>query len=273
LDWVGFLGFWGRGGSSGGSGLGSLDGGKQLRHQMVVRLVVVDAVNHFSQDFGGLAGTHGFEALNLGAPSERFEQFLDELGSSFLLAAFFFGFGGLLEFPLALFALEGHALGAVVFAAQTGQFAVDVAEALPAFFGVGFGFEELGGETGHFGGEDGGEVVAEFGAVGGLVQVLGVFGEVGGGVAGVFAAEPLEVAGLAPVGEVLGGDGAAGELFFEEAVDLGLAVEPVDKLAGGVGVFEAAAQLRAEGMGETADFAGVGGGEVHGAMLPHYSML
>ena len=158
------------------------------------------------------------------------------------------------DFPFPTFLADGGADGAVVVPPELGEFAVDVAEAFPAFFGVGILFQQGHGQAGHFGGEDGGEAVAEEALLDGVVQVIGLLGELEGGLAGFLAAEPFDVAGLFPVGEVLFADGASGEVLCKDGLDVGLLVEPGDDFRAGLAVFDAAAEFVAAGFGEPADF-------------------
>ena len=125
--------------------------------------------------------------------------------------------------------------------------------------------EEVGVEgtfEGHFAQEDGvagGDGVGE--AIGEVaVGEAGEFGGVGGEFAGVFeeflGGEPVEEAAIVPFGEVLRADGDAVEVFGEDGLDFGEAVEPLDEVHAGFAVVEALVELVAEGAGEAGDFAG-----------------
>jgi hypothetical protein len=121
--------------------------------------------------------------------------------------------------------------------------------------GIDFAFEgHAGQEHGVAGGDGVGQGVGEF-AVG-----TGEFGGVGGKCAGGFqkflGGEPVEVAAIVPFGEVLGTDGDAGEVFGEEGLDFGEAIEPLNEVHTGFAVVEALVELVAEVAGEAGDFAG-----------------
>ena len=119
-----------------------------------------------------------------------------------------------------------------------------------------------GAVEGHFVEENGvadddgvGEAVGEM-----AVGEAGEFGGVGGKFAGVFeeflGGEPVEEAAVVPFGEVLGADGDAGEVFGEEGLDFGEAVQPFYEVHAGFAVVEALVELVAELVRETGDFAG-----------------
>jgi len=125
--------------------------------------------------------------------------------------------------------------------------------------------EEVGVEgafEGHFAQEDGvagGDGVGE--AVGEMaVGEAGEFGGVGGKFAGVFeeflGGEPVEETAVVPFGEVLRADGDAGEMFGEDGLDFGEAVQPLDEVHAGFAVVEALIELVAELVREAGDFAG-----------------
>jgi len=109
---------------------------------------------------------------------------------------FLFGRSFLLPLALPTLLFQGEAGGLVIVAAQEGQFAVELAETIPAFPGRGILFEEFGGQAVELGGENGGETVGEAVTVGDVVEVGGGFGEVEGSLAGLLAAAPGDVAGM-----------------------------------------------------------------------------
>ena len=169
--------------------------------------------------------------------------------------AFFFALGFSLFAGVFLLPEAGDG-GAVIIAAEAGEFAVDFDEADEAFLGVDFVLgEEVFGLAGEFEGEEGGETVAVSPAIGGVFQDFGLFGEAFGEVLGVLEAEPVLVAALFPFAEVGFVDGAAAEVFGQDGLDFGEGVEPVEDFGGGLAVFEAVADLFAEGEGEAGDFA------------------
>ena len=137
--------------------------------------------------------------------------------------------------------------GALVIAAEAGEFAGEVAELAEALFGI---FDRAQGldVKGEFGGHDGGDVFGDGDAVAG--QVESEFGGLLGGPAGLFAQElvagPIEVAAVAPLGEVLGADGMAGELFGNEFLDFGEFVQPFEDGWAAFAVFEAGVELFAD---------------------------
>src|SRR5579859_3573445 len=98
--------------------------------------------------------------------------------------------------------------GAVVIAAEAGKSILDLAEAVPALFGV-LIFRQHGlSELDEFGGEEGGEVVGETLVAGLFGEISGAFDELPGEGEGLLFAQPVLVAAVAPFGEVLCGDGA-----------------------------------------------------------------
>ena len=131
--------------------------------------------------------------------------------------------------------------GALVVAAEAGEFAREAAELAEALVGIFEGAHGLDVDR-EFGGHDGGDVCGDGDAVAG--QVEAEFGGLFGGPAGLFAqelmADPFKVAALAPFGEVLRADGQAGELVGDEFLDFGLLIEPGDDGFGEFAVFEAA---------------------------------
>jgi hypothetical protein len=66
------------------------------------------------------------------------------------------------------------------------------------------------------------------------------------------------VAGLPPIREVLLGDGPAVEVVVQYFLDLGQLVKPSEDFGAGESVFEAMAELIAQGGWETADFTSMG---------------
>jgi len=119
-----------------------------------------------------------------------------------------------------------------------------------------------GAVEGHFFEEDGvagdegvGEAVEEV-----AVGETGELGGVGGEFAGVFeeflGGEPVEEAAVVPFGEVLGTDGDAVEVFGEDGLDFGEAVQPFNEFHAGFAVVEALVEFVAELVREAGDFAG-----------------
>ena len=212
----------------------------------------VDQVGHL---LGVVAAAQegGVELLLIGGADE-IDQFLF-LGG---LLVCLFGLGFLVQLVLPAFLFEGQTGGLMIVAAQEGDFAVELAEPLPAFFGGGVLLSEFGKQAVKLGGEDEAEAVGEVVAGGVVSEVVGVFGEVEGGLAGFLAAEPLGVAGVAPVGEVLLGDEGTVEVLVNDLPGFGLSVEPLEDVLAGEAIFEAEAELIAEGFGEAGDFAGGG---------------
>jgi len=149
-----------------------------------------------------------------------------------------------------LFAEELVADGALVVAAEAGEFAGEAAELTESFFGVFEGAHRLDVE-GEFGGHDGGDVFGDGNARAGGVD--SEFGGLLGGPAGLFAqelvADPIKVAALAPFGEVLRADGQAGELVGDDFLDFRQLIEPGDERGSGFAVFEAGVELFADGFG------------------------
>jgi len=147
--------------------------------------------------------------------------------------------------------------GALVVAAEAGEFAREAAELAEALVGIFEGAHGLDVDR-EFGGHDGGDVFGDGDAVAG--QVEAEFGGLFGGPAGLFAqelvAQPIEVAALAPFGKVLGADGPAGELVGDDFLDFGELVEPGDEGRAQFAVFKALVELFADGFGEAGDFAG-----------------
>ena len=149
-----------------------------------------------------------------------------------------------------MFAAKLVADGALVVAAEAGEFAGEQTELLEALFGV-FDFSQGMDVESEFGRHDGGDVFGDGDAVAGGVQaeILGLFG----GPAGLFAQElvarPIEVAAFAPFGKVLRADGQAGELFGDDFLDFGQLVEPGDEGFAEFAVFEAAVEFFADGFG------------------------
>ena len=119
--------------------------------------------------------------------------------------------------------------GALVVAAEAGEFAGEVTELAEALFGV---FDRAQGldVEGEFGGHDGGDVFGDGDAFAGGVEaeVAGLLG----GPMGLFAEElialPVEVATFAPFRDVLGPDRMAAELFGDKFLHFGQLVEPGD---------------------------------------------
>ena len=88
-------------------------------------------------------------------------------------------------------------------------------------------------------------------------EIMGLFGETFGQFEGVLVEEPVLVAaGVFPVGEVLLGDGGGVEVMFEDVLDLGESIEPVEKFGAELAVGETGVELITDGLGETGDFAG-----------------
>jgi hypothetical protein len=164
--------------------------------------------------------------------------------------------------PIELPAFDGGAGGLVIVTAEAGDFTVNLAEALPLLFGVGFGIDEGLGQFGEAGGQQGAELIAHELAMGAAAQGIGILVKVPDEFAGSFKPQPILVAALFPVGEILLGDGASLKVVAEPFLDDHMGVEPFDDLAARFAVFEAAADLIADGLGEAGDFAGAGG--VHG---------
>jgi len=185
-----------------------------------------------------------------------------------VLAAFFrvrgLGGGSVLGFELAGPALvvDGGVDGAVVIPAEAGEAVLDLAEAVPALFGVLLFIEHGLGELDEFGGEEGGEVVGETLVAGLLGEVSGPFDELPGEGEGFLLLEPVLVAAVTPFGDILRGDGAAIEVFEEDVFDFREFTEPIEDHGGRVAVEEALVEFVADGFGEAGDFAGTGG--VHG---------
>jgi hypothetical protein len=150
--------------------------------------------------------------------------------------------------------VQFDALGLEIVAAELGEFAVDLAEALEPFVEVGFFFEEESGQAGEFDGEDVSEAGGEALAVRGLAEIAGVFGQALGGQDGFLVAEPFEAARGAPFGEVLLSDWAAGEVFLEDFLDRGLPVESGKDFGGGDAVLEEEVELMAVCFGKPPDF-------------------
>ncbi|MGA3267722.1 MAG: hypothetical protein ABSE16_12970 [Verrucomicrobiota bacterium] len=172
-----------------------------------------------------------------------------------LLLAGALGDGGVfgLHLPLPALAIGAGLQGAMVVAADLGQLAEDLAEALPAVRRGGFVGEQFSADFDQFDGEEAGEAVADFQAAG--VGELGlIFDQGGDPLAGILLAEPIEVAAGLPFGEVLLADGASAELAVEDFADLVRLVEPVDEAFAGFAVLEAAVEFVADGVGETGDF-------------------
>ena len=147
--------------------------------------------------------------------------------------------------------------GALVVAAQAGEFAGEVLELAETFFGV-LDLAQGLDLHGEFGGQDHGDVFGNgHGSVAGVgFQVGGLFGGPAGLLAQELVAQPIEVAAFAPFGEVLRTDGQAGELFGDDFLDFGQLVEPCDERGSEFAVFEALVELFADGFGEAGDFAG-----------------
>ena len=161
-------------------------------------------------------------------------------------AAFSLGFG------------KAFFTGAVGAALEAGDVAVESVEEVEAGEEVGVegAFEgQFAQEHGVAGGEGVGEAVGEV-----AVGEAGEFGGVGGEFTGVFeeflGGEPVEKAAVVPFGEVLRADGDAGEVFGEDGLDFGEAVQPFNEIHAGFAVVEALVELVAELVGETGDFAG-----------------
>jgi len=119
-------------------------------------------------------------------------------------------------------AAEDGAEGALVVAAEAGEFAGEVTELAEAIFGVFHCCQGLDVEA-EFGGHDHGDVFGD-----GDAFLDGVVGEIEGLLAvaaGLFAEElvagPIDVAAQTPLGEVLLADGVAAELFGDEFLDFG----------------------------------------------------
>ena len=148
----------------------------------------------------------------------------------------------------------------IIIAAEAGEFAVDLAEAFPAFGRIAILIEQVLGVAHEFHGHEAGEAVGEGAAFGGLFEGVGAFDDDFGEAFGVAMAEPIGVAALFPVGEVLFVDGAVVEEFPEDFLDGCLLVEPGDDVDAEVAVFEAMADFVADGFGEAGDFAVVVGG-------------
>ena len=137
--------------------------------------------------------------------------------------------------------------GALVVAAEAGEFAREAAELTEALVGIFEGAHGLDVDR-EFGGHDGGDVFGDGDAVAGGVEAE--FGGLFGGPAGLFAQElvagPIEVAAVAPLGEVLGADGMAAELFGNEFLDFGEFVQPFEDGWAAFAVFEAGIELFAD---------------------------
>jgi hypothetical protein len=114
--------------------------------------------------------------------------------------------------PIQTLAFELEVQGAAILAPHPGQFAVDLAETLPALFQVRLLFDKGQGHLGQLQGQDAGEAVAEGQAVGRAVNVAGLLGELFGQPEGLLLAQPVLMAAGLPFGEVLFGDGAAVKL-------------------------------------------------------------
>ena len=137
--------------------------------------------------------------------------------------------------------------GALVVAAEAGEFAGEVLELAEALLGIGDGSQRLDVE-GEFGGEDVGDVFGDghaFGAAVG-VQVGGLLSGPAGLLAQQLVACPVEIAGLAPLGKVLGADGEAVELVGDDFLDFGELIEPGEERGSGFAVFEALVELFAD---------------------------
>ena len=104
-------------------------------------------------------------------------------------------------------------------------------------------------------GDDGvGEAAGQFAV--GAGELGGVGGEFAGGFKEFLGGEPVEEAAVVPFGEVLRADGDAVEVFGEEGLDFGEAVQPLDEVHAGFAVVEALVELVAKLVGEAGDFAG-----------------
>ena len=140
--------------------------------------------------------------------------------------------------------------GALVVAAEAGEFAGEAAELSEALFRI-FDVAHCLDVEAEFGGHDGGDVFGDGDALAGGVQAE--FGGLLGGPAGLFAqelvAKPFEVAAFAPFGKVLGADGPAGELVGDDFLDFGQLIEPGDEGGSEFAVFEALVELFADGFG------------------------
>src|SRR6185437_2936373 len=108
---------------------------------------------------------------------------------------------------------ELGAEGALVVAAEAGEFAGEVSELAEALFGIFHGTQGVDVE-GEFGGQNVGDVFGDGNASAAGVQTE--FGGLLGGAAGLFAQElvapPIYVTAGAPLGNVLGADRMAAEL-------------------------------------------------------------
>ena len=146
-----------------------------------------------------------------------------------------------------LFAAKLVADGALVVAAEAGEFAGEQSELAEMLFGVFDGSQGMD-VNGKLGGHDGGDVFSDGDAFAGGVQAE--FGGLLGGPAGLFAqklmANPFDIAAFTPFGKVLWADGKAGELFGDDFLDFGQLVEPGDEGFAEFAVFEAAVEFFAD---------------------------
>lgn len=214
------------------------------------------------QDIGGggvgpFAASHLFdEGVELEAGVHGGEAFLTVLFDGL---AFFFALG-LGFFPSVAAFLELGVAGLAVVAAEAGEFAIDLGEAVEARLAVHVLREDVFGEAGKFQGEEGGEAFGEVLALGLIFQEFGLVGEAVGKVLGMLEAEPVLVAAFAPFAEVGFVDGIAFEVFLENGLDGGEGVEPFEDFVGWVAVDEVLADLFADFKGEAGDFGAHRGG-------------
>ncbi len=193
---------------------------------------------HVAADFIGVAAGIEF-GLEVGA----FGPFPEEF--------FHLVFGGVgLEDKALLFDLE--ATGAEVAAAQGGEVGAEAGEAGEFGFGIVLGRREGAGD----GGVTDLEAADEFGAdffEGGLVEVLeeGAIGELESGLGEL----PVAEAGFLSAIEVLLFDRFGVELGFEQGLDFGQGVEPLESDLTGLRLVEAAVEFLANGSREAGDFA------------------
>ena len=225
-----------------------------LIKQVVQRQIELDAVKQLGHFFAILAATKSFRRCLV---EHRAETCVNQVFFAFLFFTLQVFFVLALDFPFPALTLQLIALAVVVFTPQVPEFPQKFLHKPPAFLGIGDIFQHLFGMTGQFRREDAGQPATDFQPIRLIFQIIGSFDHPVQFFTRLLMPKPFLMAALLPFGQILFGDGPSAELFFEDFLHAWQFIEPLHQFLARFTILQPAAQIVADGFGQSPDFSNV----------------